>query len=76
MDFTSSVGEDGEEPDHEVDEHDDDLTCPPDVVARQCLDGTPDKVDDLDPEADADFPEILVCLSTNLSVCHALTHYS
>jgi len=60
LDFTSSIGEDGEEPD-EINEHDDDLTCPPDVVARRCLDGTPNEVDDLDPDADADFPEVPVC---------------
>jgi len=67
LDFTSSIGKGDEEPDREGDEHNDDLVCSPDVIARQCLDGTPDEVDDLDPEADADFPEILVHLSANLS---------
>lgn len=68
LDFTSSVGEDDEEPD-EAESHDDDLACPPEEVARRCLDGVSDEVDDLDPNADIDFPEILVRLSTELFIC-------
>ena len=62
LDFTSSVGEDGEEMD-EDNGHDDDLICSPEEVARRCLHRISDEVDDLDPDADVDFPETLVCLS-------------
>lgn len=67
LDFTSSAGEDGGEPD-EDDQHDDDLACPPEEVARRCLNRTSDEVDDKDPDADVDFPEVpvrvlVLCLS-------------
>lgn len=67
LDFTSSIREDGEEPD-EVNEYDDDLVCPPEVVARRCLDGTSDEVEDADPGAEADFPETPVFFLADPSI--------